>query len=837
MDDTNITASVSVRNLVEFILRSGDIDNTKAHTDTDAMQEGARIHRKIQKSMPSDYKAEVPLKTTLLLEREDRPGTLALTIEGRADGIFGEGREITIDEIKSTYLSVEHFTEPVPVHEAQAKCYACIYANDNGLDSIGVQITYCNIENEQIKRFNSTHNAGGLKNWFEGVAKEYAKWLFWEDDWKKKRNETIGKMQFPFPYRPGQRELVGNVYKTIARGRKLFIEAPTGVGKTVSTVFPAVWSVGEGKASKIFYLTAKTIARTVAEDTFALLGNKGLRFRYVTLTAKEKICVLDKPECNPHACPRAAGHMDRVNDCVFDLLTHEEEINRDLILKYAEKHNVCPFEMSLDVTLWADAIICDYNYAFDPEASLKRFFSEDKKNEFIFLIDEAHNLLERSRDMFSAELIKEKFLDVKRAVAPLSKKLEKQLDHCNKSLLAFKREGGDFQVWEEAEGLYTNLLHASSAFEDFLDDFPGGFEGKDEALDLFFDIRKFLSVYEELDDTYRIYTDYTEKGNFRMKLLCMEPAARLGKIMGNTVSSVLFSATLLPMNYYKEQLGGNEDDYAIYAPSPFSPDKRIIMVGRDVSTRYSRRTPVEYARVAAYIEKFVSAKKGNYMVFFSSYKMMEDVMASSEKLQEWCLENKEQDEDEDGGGENYENESHFLNKEIPKNDKSGFDKSIGKTENDINIIVQRRDMTEKEKEEFLENFVENPSSTLVGFTVMGGVFSEGIDLTGDKLSGAVIVGCGLPMVGNEKELFKFYFDEKCGAGFEYSYLYPGMNKVMQSGGRVIRTVEDVGAILLLDERFTNPRYSGLFPREWYPYETVNINNMEEKLKSFYTGHQ
>ncbi len=831
--DENITASVSVRNLVEFILRSGDIDNTKAHTDTDAMQEGARIHRKIQKSMPSGYKAEVPLKTVKILQREDREGSLALTVEGRADGIFELNQKLTIDEIKSTYLSLDHITEPVPVHEAQAKCYACIYGNDEDLPEVGVQLTYCNIDSEEIKRFNGSYKIEELNEWFDGVVKEYAKWIFWEEDWKKKRNSTINGLKFPFPYRPGQRELVGNVYKTISRGRKLFIEAPTGVGKTISTVFPAVWSVGEGKASKIFYLTAKTIARTVAEDTFALLGSKGLKFRYVTLTAKEKICVLDKPECNPQNCPRARGHEDRVNDCVFDLLTHEEEINRDLILQYAEKHNVCPFEMSLDVSIWADAVICDYNYAFDPDASLKRFFSEDKKNDFIFLIDEAHNLLERAKEMYSAELIKEDFLTVKKEVSPLSKRLEKQLDQCNKAMLTLKRECDDFQVWDNADDLYNKLMRTCSVFEDFLDNTPGGFEGKDDALQLFFDMRRFIEVYETMDEAYRIYTDYRERGEFRLKLLCMEPAAKLKKIMDNTRSSVLFSATLLPMNYYKEQLGGSSDDYAIYAPSPFSPEKRVVMIGRDVSTKYTRRTKEEYTKVAAYIEAFVKAKKGNYMIFFSSYKMMEDVLEASSVLQAWSLVNTDIEQENEEDEKTLENKSYDLSEKMSLENKSRLDKVENKSEGDIKIIVQRRDMSEKEKEEFLEAFKENPNSTLVGFTVMGGVFSEGIDLAGDRLTGAVIVGCGLPMVGNEKELFKFYFDEKSGTGFEYSYLYPGMNKVMQSAGRVIRTVDDVGAILLLDERFCNSQYTELFPREWFPYLTVNLDTMKERLRDFY----
>ncbi len=780
--------SISVRNLVEFILRSGDIDASHSHTDTDAMQEGAALHRKIQKSMGPGYRAEVALKKDFLLEKDDL--AILLTLEGRADGIEVQelltGTVTTIDEIKTSLSNVEHLSQPVPEHLAQAKCYAAIYGEQEGLEDISVQMTYVTIEKENINRFNYDFKVAELCEWLGAVVQEYSKWLFWEAEWKKKRDASIKELKFPFDYRPGQKELVAGVYKTITRGRRLFIEAPTGVGKTISTVFPAIHAMGEKKADKIFYLTAKTIARTVAEDTFSLLSERGLSFRFITITSKEKSCVLDKPECNPAACPRAKGHYDRVNDCIFAMLNEQETITRDLVFMYAEKYQVCPFEMCLDVSLWTDAVICDYNYAFDPRASLKRFFAEGIKNPYILLIDEAHNLVERAREMYSAELVKEDFLTVKRMVAPLSKRMEKYLEAANKLLLSYKRQCEEFQVWDDCDELYNSLQRLLSVYEDFFDEYPGLSENRAEIMDLFFKVRTFVLVYEKVDENYRIFTDYLPSGDFRIKLMCMEPAKQLRERMDNVRASILFSATLLPMNYYKEQLGGDKDDYAVYAPSPFKKENRLIMIGNDVSTVYKKRSREEFEKIAGYISDFTGVKKGNYMVFFPSYKMMEDVAELME------------------------------NRGLP-------------------LVIQKRDMTETEKEEFLGGFVENSSESRIAFCVMGGIFSEGIDLTGDRLNGAIIVGCGLPQVGFERELFKFYFDEKNGNGFEYSYLYPGMNKVMQSAGRVIRTASDRGAILLLDDRFLRNQYLELFPQEWFPYDVVNRETCKRITGDFYNG--
>ena len=828
---------ISVRNLVEFMLRSGDIEAGTGYTDVDTMQEGARLHRKIQKKMGSFYTPEVALQQEFQLQ--DEAGEFALVVEGRADGImklapyekresmwedsskrseenvlfhvleeekeevvplrvFGEKDEekplfgasgeyetaVVIDEIKTTYRNVSVFQEAAPLHLAQAKCYACMYAKQKELSDISVQITYCNVETEAKRYFVTVFDTKELIAWFEALVQGYAKWVLWQRAWKRTRNASVKALEFPFPYRKGQKELVTGVYRTLVREKKLFIEAPTGVGKTISTVFPAVKAVGEEKLEKLFYLTAKTIARTVAEDTFSILLAHGLKYKVVTLTAKEKICLLDKPECNPVACERARGHYDRVNDAVFDLLTHEEAITRELIERYALKHLVCPFEMCLDVTNWVDAVICDYNYVFDPSASLKRFFAVDKKQPFAFLIDEAHNLVERAKEMYSAGLRKEDFLQVKRFVKGKDADFAKKLEACNAELLRLKRECEEFTVWTEAGNLILCLLRLVPVYEEYLQEHTLLPEEKETIWNLYFEIRHFMAMHDSMGDDYTIYTTYEEDGSFFIRLQCMNPAKKLGECVEKGKSAVFFSATLLPIRYYKEQLSGSEEDYAVYAPSPFESENRKILLAGDVSTRYTRRGQAEYKRIVAYIKAFTQEKTGNYMVFFSSYQMLSEVA------------------------------------ELAKEELSG-------------VLLQKNNMTEEEKELFLEAFVVNPSKTTIGFCVLGGIFGEGIDLKGDRLIGAVIVGTGLPLVCRERELFREYYDKWNGQGFAYAYLYQGMNKVLQAAGRVIRTVEDKGAVLLLEDRFLQRQYQELFPREWFPYETVNLKTLPEQLQNFW----
>lgn len=777
---------ISVRALVEFVLRSGDIDNRRSGAaQKDAMAAGTRIHKKIQKRMGGNYRAEVPLKYTALDEEED----IELLVEGRADGIFEEDGIVTIDEIKGVYMDLERLTEPVAVHMAQAMCYGYFYCCDRDLDGVRIQLTYCNLETEEIRRFHEDRSREELEVWFRSVIHEYFKWARYLCHHELQRNQSISGLEFPFPYREGQRDLAVAVYKTISRKKRLFIQAPTGIGKTLSTIFPAVQAMGAGKASKVFYLTAKTITRTVAEEAFRILRSRGLVFTAVTITAKEKLCPMEKAECNPEACPYAKGHFDRVNEAVFDILHLEQEMDRETVLRYAEKYRVCPFEFCLDISSWTDGIICDYNYVFDPNVRLKRYFADGASGDYLFLVDEAHNLVSRAREMYSASVYKEDFLEVKRIIKGKSPRLERQLDRCNKLLLSMKRECGDWQLLEDVTGLAAGIMTAFSYMETFMEEFPE-FPERETVLDFYFCLRDFLNVYEELDGHYRIYEENREDGSFLVRLFCVDPSRLLSRCMDQGASTILFSATLLPVRYYKTLLSGNQEDYAVYVNSPFPEENRLLMVAEDVSSRYTRRSPSEYRKVADYIRIVTQSRPGNYMVFFPSYQYMGEI-------------------------------EEILEEEPLKAD----------------LLVQGQGMGEAEKTEFLEEFEKERSHSLAAFCVMGGVFSEGIDLKEERLIGVIVVGTGLPMVCVEQEVLKGYFDETEEKGFDFSYQYPGMNKVLQAAGRVIRTPGDRGVILLLDDRFLRRDHLELFPREWERFQVVNRGNAARCLEDFWNGRE
>lgn len=837
----------SVRNLVEFILRGGDIDNRSGRMITDAMMEGSKIHRKIQRSMGENYQAEVPLALTIEAEE------YMLVIEGRADGIaYGEfpnqnsekeaytqdtfldrtGKSeemVYIDEIKGVYRNVATMEAPVYVHKAQAMCYAYIYALQNHLDQIGVQMTYCNLDTEDVKLFQEVFAWDSLADWFGNLIAEYRKWADWQIMWRRKRQESIQNLEFPYPYREGQRKLVGDVYRTIHRGKNLFLQAPTGVGKTISTIFPAVKAVGEELADRIFYLTAKTITATVAKETFGLLREQGYQAKIIQLTAKEKLCLCgntaieqeaadqDNPypdfpqiklECNPQNCPYAKGHFDRVNDAVFELLQASDLFTREEILAQARKHRVCPFELSLDVATWCDNILCDYNYVFDPNVYLKRFFQDSSKEKYLFLVDEAHNLVDRSREMYSATLYKEDILAVKKIMKPHNQAIARTLDKCNKAMLDFKRECENYSVCESVGVLTFYLMRLVSQMEEFFEK-PREFPDKKTVLDFYFELRNFVNIYDLVDENYVIYDEMQEDGRFMIKLFCVDPSKNLQKCIDKSVSTIFFSATLLPINYYKRLLSTKEDNYAIYAQSTFDETQRLLAFGRDVSTKYTRRGPAEYEKIARYIRAAIRSKKGNYMVFFPSYKMMQDVYDVFVRVEREC---------DTRNGVAVSDEQNIAEESL---------------EESLTIIMQHSNMNEAEREEFLQAFEQEDGGTLVAFCVMGGIFGEGIDLKNDRLIGAVIVGTGLPQISNEREILKQYYDKQGLSGFDYAFRYPGINKVLQAAGRVIRTQEDRGIIVLLDERFLQSDYNALYPREWKNRIVGNVETVDAEICKFW----
>ena len=778
-----------MRNLVEFILRSGDIDSRYGRgMQAQAMQLGGRLHRRLQKQAGPLYRAEVPLR----MEFEEDAYTIIL--EGRADGILEQEEtqpeasapcKVTVDEIKGVFADISKMTEPVPVHLAQAKCYAFIYAMHNHCPKIGVRMTYANLDTEEVRYFYFRYGFGELEEWFLALMREYQKWAQFQYDWRLLRQESAQRLEFPFPYRKGQKELAAGVYRTILRKKNLFIQAPTGTGKTVTTLFPAVKAVGEGLGDRIFYLTAKTITASVAKETLDIFYRNGCRAKTVQITAKEKLCLMDETACNPDACPYAKGHFDRVNDAVYELLHQADVFTREVILKQAREHMVCPFELCLDVASWSDNIICDYNYVFDPYVYLKRFFSEGVRGEYLFLVDEAHNLVERGREMYSAALYKEDFHAVKKIVKKHNGKLARELSRCSRILLDYKRTCEQYQYHENISELVFALMRLNGEFEKFLQE-NREFENRDTVLEFYFQVRRFVETSEGLDENYVIYSEH-EGNRFKIRLYCVDPSRNLQARLDKGRSTVFFSATLLPVQYYKSLLSTKEDNYAVYAETVFRPEQQQILIAGDVTSRYARRGDEEYERLACYIYETAMQKKGNYIVFFPSYKMMEDV----------------------------------------------YEKFEARNEAGFSCMLQTSGMREADREAFLAEFAASREQSMVAFCVMGGIFGEGIDLKEEQLIGALIVGTGLPQIGNEREILRQFYDRRDGSGFDYAYRYPGMNKVLQAAGRVIRTVSDAGVVLLLDDRFLRRDYQALFPREWESFAACSVDSVGEKLRRFW----
>ena len=757
----NKIIKISIRNLVEFIMRHGSIDNR--YTSSIKAIEGIRGHQRVQKSYGDNYTAEVPLKYTLTYE------DLEIMVEGRADGILIEDEKTIIDEIKTTTKDLLLIDEKTnPLHWAQAKCYGYIYSMQNELDNIDIQITYYNIDTKSTRILRQSYTLKELEEFFFWLIDEYKSWAQLESDWVNKRNESIKKLKFPFEnYRPGQRELAVRVYKSITDSKKCFAQAPTGTGKTISTLFPAIKAMGEDKTSKIFYLTAKTITREVAQNTISLMRKKDLKLKAVTITAKEKICKMDEVNCNPEYCPYANGYFDRINNSLKDILAKYNDYSKDNIEKISEEYMLCPFELSLDLTNLSDVIICDYNYVFDPRVYLKRFF-DTKTTDYTFLIDEAHNLVDRAREMYSATLNEEKFVKVKKLISKKDKRITKVIKEIQSY---FEDKLEDLTTLDENDLVESEapleLCEILSSFIKFVDEYLARTnEENEELMDLYFDVYSFLSISDFYDKNYT--TIYTKTFNgINIKIYCVNPQKVIEEKMKKAKSNIIFSATLIPMDYFMKMYSYDEEDFIINLKSPFDVKNRLLMIGDNVATTYNKRFETS-CDIASYIANCVQAKKGNYMVFFPSYKYMELVF---EKMKE-----------------NYP---------------------------DINTSIQESNMSEEEKEEFLSMFDEDNKETHVGFCVLGGHFSEGIDLTNDKLIGVIIVGVGMPQIGIERDIIKDHMKDS-NKGFDYAYVYPGMIKVLQAAGRCIRTDDDKGVILLLDKRYSQRIYQSLFPYEWYP---------------------
>jgi len=756
---------ISVRSLVEYVYRSGSID-TGLKTAT-SMHEGTRLHQEIQNEYKEDDQKEVYLKTNI-----DFDG-ITYTVDGRCDGLLKEGEATIIDEIKSTSLNISDLDHNhSPVHWAQAKFYAFMYLLKHAQEDITIQLTYIQKQSKEKKRFKETVSLSELRPYIEWIIHEYSAYAKLMLEHKKKRNESIQALPFPFPeFRKGQRKLAGAVYKTIQDKTNLFANAPTGTGKTISTLFPSVKAIGEGYLEQIYYLTAKTTTRQTAEETFSLMDREGLSMHTVSITAKDKICFKEETICQKDYCEFANGYYDRINGAILDLFQHETNINREVIESYARKHQVCPFEFSLDASYQADAIICDYNYIFDPRVSLKRMWNESKAKTAL-LIDEAHNLVDRSRSMFSAELLKSEFLDLKRIYKSQNQDLFESAKAINDRMLQMKKEMMENETEKKSDHKPSSLIELVEQFNESAEKELVQSEQsveQDKLLEAYFNTLSFMRIAKLYDSSFITYLQ-RYKSEVRVKLFCVDPSGLLQKMSKGYRALTYFSATLMPMPYFQTMLGWKDEDYRLSIPSPFPVENSEVYV-KPTSTRYrDREQSIE--PIIQTIAEFTH-KAGNYLVFFPSYQYMNEVYEAFSMK--------------------YEH---------------------------VDTILQETQMNDTEREAFLARFQKGCEQPLVGFAVLGGVFSEGVDLKGDRLNGVLIIGTGMPKLNDERDIIKDYFQENSGQGFNYAYVYPGMNKVLQAGGRLIRTETDKGFIVLIDDRFLQPKYQTLLPPEWRNFKVL-----------------
>ena len=751
----------SVRKLIEFVMRSGDIDNS--FRDNNRMVEGIKAHQKIQKSYDKNYQAEFYLKNITKID------DMEFHVEGRADGLLKKDGKIIIDEIKSTTRNLDKLDDSNKLHWAQAFCYGYFYGVKNDLKNITIRLTYVSLDDYKTKTFEKEKSLDELYEFYINLLKEYINFSKILSKNLEKRNISANNLTFPYDgYRKGQRKMAVAVYRAILDKKNLFVDAPTGTGKTISTIFPAVKSLGEGLSDKIFYLTSKNTTAKEALKSLYLLKEKNLSIKAVSITSKEKICLNDEISCNPEACPFARGHFDRVNDGLKDILENEDIMDYDIITSYSEKHRLCPLEFELDISLYCDIIICDYNYVFDPNVYLRRFF-DDSLDEYLFLIDEAHNLLERSRKMFSHDFVDSDFkelrksMDIKKdlkiikSIDSILDEFEKMYKNYGKKLFYYSTDNND--------DFDKKLIALSKKLEKVLIKDKKR-EDYDKIEDMFFEINHHLKISDNFREGFYQTLTYDENSMEKIyEIKCIDPSKVLKEKYKLARSSIFFSATLSPMDFYRKMLGAS-DSLKVHLDLPFDK-KNFALLASPISTRYKDRNN-NLMDIADLIHEFISAKKGNYFIFFPSFSYLTDVYEYYK--------------------ENYNDE----------------------------ILVQERSMSPVERHKFLQNFTYESQKT--AFLVLGGIFSEGVDLKGDRLIGSMVISVGMPGVSDERNLIKNHFDE-------ISHTYPGLNKIFQAAGRLIRGEKDRGIIYLVDDRFLWDKYRRLYPRHWS--NIIEVKNKKE----------
>ncbi len=772
---------ISVKDLISFYYCEGSISSTFLGKSRAML--GTSVHKRIQDSRPSNYQAE------LFLQDLVNADNFTLKISGRADGLYQpiEGDLPIIEEIKSTYLDLAHLQDnPSKYHLAQVKVYAYLFLRDREETEIMTHLTYYNLNTHKALTITNKYLEKSLEIFYKEILDKYLKWLKEITKGELLRNSSIKDLEFPFDLlREGQRKMMVSVYKTIEKSAAIRIQAPTGIGKTMAVIYPALKSLAHGLNKKLFYLTTKGTIADIAEYSCQLLLNHHAHFKAVFLSAKSKICFNPDKACDGNDCIYAKDYYDKFDKMRYELFNYNlftKQVLEDLGLKY----EICPFELALDFSLNCDLIVGDCNYFFDAKARLQRYFTEIAE-EYTLLCDEAHNLPERVRNSYSVDINRDKIVEVKKETKTAPKEIKNHLRDLNK-LIIEEEKNYDYGHWiiTELNPLVLKAInHYLTLMDSWLAHNPVS-EAKTSLLDLYFYFNDFLRIYNNLDKSFVLYLHKSNRLCY--KIYCLDPAPIIGKLTSEVKSLIYFSATLEPDDYFEYLLKAyKKENYFLALDSPYPPENMCLIYDRIIDTTFKNRDQY-YLQIADKIAFIVQAYQGNYIVFFPSYKYLESV---------------------------YE----LIINQLPNH----------------TLIKQSTNLTAQERNSILAGFT---AKNIILFAVSGGFFAEGIDLQGDLIKGCIVVGISLPMVSFERKLIMDYYEQEGKNGFNYAYKFPALTKVIQAGGRLIRKESDTGVLVLLDKRFLHPNYKQFLPHNWKSSFIISqkeeitqaINTWETKLK-------
>lgn len=766
---------VSVTDFAKFLYNSGDLTN-EFFVNSRSI-EGQIAHSFLQDNYNSSSEKEVKLFI------KANSGDDNIIVSGIMDGLLRIDNEIIIEEIKSTKLDLDEIT--IDYHReysAQLKTYGYIYMTNTGLRTVKLRLTYININDRETKSIYIKEDYDQLEDFFFKNIEKYASWLKSLQEASMNKINSIKDMDFPFPnMRAGQRDLMAATYHTMSHNEVLYAIAPTGIGKTMATLFSSLKTLRQDN-DKLFYCTAKGMQKDIAVKSIKILEDRGLQLKTIVLTAKSKMCINDKQTCNAKHCKYAAGYFSKLTKAIKDIFSNTNVFDKKTLTEFAIKHEICPFEFSLDLSYYCDLIIADYNYVFDPRAHLIRYFEDDTYRPKV-LIDEAHNLIDRSREMYSSYistdtlkklrgLLRNKEPKVSTYIGKAIKRIESYEELINESMLYYSKT-----LDEELVDLISIIIKkCDQIFSDNVE-----FTGREDAVDKYFELYDFLDKSRLYGNNHVFCVDKQKEG-YRADIRCLDASDFLLKTIEEGIYGIVFfSATMFPLRYHMDLLTKNTGKYLVL-DSPFPKKNLDLIIRSDVSTKYKKRQE-SLDSIIGCIENLVNSKVGNYIAFFPSYaylNMVKDLIVDM----------------------------------------------------DIELIIQEQYMSDETRREYLEKFNDN-SRTKLGLFVLGGVFSEGIDLVGDKLSGVVVVGVGIPQVNLYNNILKEHFEKLYSDGFNYAYTYPGFNKIVQAAGRVIRTEKDRGIVILIDERFKYHHYQDLMPNSWVLRKYINSEyGLEKEVKEF-----